>query len=172
MYYNAQANIEATRLSLITYARDNKFMQFFMKRPRVCYGGDERRRQVNQYGTTATRAMIDHQTDLVADYIEDYCHNIWFIEFLEQFNKYTDENKGHFDIVAAVAMCEIADEELNDILPRVRNLTNTQFQDVGYYKDERGYTRFGVIPKIKIPQARATWNLDDGRDKTSNPMYR
>jgi len=26
MYYNARANIEATRLSLITYARDNKFM--------------------------------------------------------------------------------------------------------------------------------------------------
>jgi hypothetical protein len=44
MYYNAKANIEATRLSLITYARDNKFMQYFMKRPRVCYGGDERRR--------------------------------------------------------------------------------------------------------------------------------
>jgi len=31
-----------------------------MRRPRVCYGGDEKRRQVNQYGTTATKAMIDH----------------------------------------------------------------------------------------------------------------
>lgn len=102
MYYNAKANIEATRLSLITYARDNKFMQFFMRRPRVCYGGDEKRRQVNQYGTTATKAMIDHQTDLVADYVEDYCHNIWFIEFLNQLNKYTDENKGQFDIIAAM----------------------------------------------------------------------
>jgi hypothetical protein len=26
MYYQAQANIEATRLSVLTYARDNKFM--------------------------------------------------------------------------------------------------------------------------------------------------
>ena len=102
-YYQAIANIEATRLSLLTYARDNKFMQFFMRRPRSCYGGDEKRRQVNQYGTTATKAMIDHQTDLIADYVEDYCHNIWFIEMLNQLNKYTDENKGKFDIVAAMS---------------------------------------------------------------------
>lgn len=102
MYYNARANIEATRISLLTYARDNKFMQYFMRRPRVCYGGDERRRQINQYGTTATKAMIEHQTDLIADYVEDYCHNIWFIEILNQLNKYTDENKGKFDLVAAM----------------------------------------------------------------------
>ena len=31
MYYQAQANIEASRLSVLTYARDNKFMQYFMK---------------------------------------------------------------------------------------------------------------------------------------------
>ena len=82
-YYQAKANIEASRLSVLTYARDNKFAQFFMKRPRVCYGGDEKRRTNSQYGTTATTAMIEHGTDLVASYVEDYCHNIWFIEFLE-----------------------------------------------------------------------------------------
>lgn len=43
-YYQAKANIEATRLSVLTYARDNKFAHFFMRRPRACYGGDERRR--------------------------------------------------------------------------------------------------------------------------------
>jgi len=46
--------------------------------------------------------MIDHGIQLVADYVEDYCHNIWFIEFLEQLNLYTDENKGKFDIVASM----------------------------------------------------------------------
>ena len=117
-YYQAKANIEATRLSVLTYARDNKFAHFFMRRPRACYGGDERRRTNNQYGTTATTAMIDHGTDLVASYVEDYCHNIWFIEFLEQLNLYTDENKGKFDMVAACQMAEVGDEELSDIIPR------------------------------------------------------
>ena len=172
-YYSAKANIEATRLSLITYARDNKFMQFFMKRPRACYGGDERRRQINQYGTTATRAMIDHQTDLIADYVEDYCHNIWFVEFLNQLNKYTDENKGKFDIVAAMGMCEVGDEDLNDILPRVAQEQRREFRDIGYYKDENGYTRYGIIPKQIQRQVSANWdNLYDGRNVTSNPRYR
>ena len=143
-----------------------------MKRPRVCYGGDERRRQVNQYGTTATKAMIDHQTDLVADYVEDYCHNIWFIEMLNQLNKYTDENKGQFDLIAAIAMAEIADEELNGIVPRVPKIISSEFQDIGYYKDERGYTRFGVIPKYNQNPINASWNLEDGKNIISNPRYR
>lgn len=174
MYYNARANLEATRLSLLTYARDNKFMQYFMRRPRVCYGGDERRRQVNQYGTTATKAMIDHQTDLVADYVEDYCHNIWFIEMLNQLNKYTDENKGKFDLVAALGMAEIADEELSGIPPRPNKPIVQNFQDVGYYKDEKGYTRFGVIPKNNIPNINFQYedNNYDGSNITSNPNYR
>ena len=54
-------------------------------------------------GTTTATAMIEHGTDLVRDYVEDFCHNIWFIEFLDQLNKYTDENKGKFDIVAAMS---------------------------------------------------------------------
>ena len=172
MYYNARGNIEATRLSLLTYARDNKFMQYFMKRPRVCYGGDERRRQVNQYGTTATKAMIDHQTDLIADYVEDYCHNIWFIEILNQLNKYTDENKGKFDLVAAMAMAEVADEELNGIIPKSSKPISQDFQDIGYYKDEKGYTRFGIIPKKMQQTVFATWDNYDGRNLTSNPNYR
>jgi len=84
---------------------------------------------------------------LIADYVEDYCHNIWFIEILNQLNKYTDENKGKFDLVAAMAMAEIADEELNGIIPKSNKPISQDFQDIGYYKDEKGYTRFGIIPK-------------------------
>lgn len=172
-YYQAKANIEATRLSVLTYARDNKFAHFFMRRPRACYGGDERRRSNNQYGTTATTAMIEHGTDLVASYVEDYCHNIWFIEFLEQLNLYTDENKGKFDMVAACQMAEVGDEELNDILPREQKKYNQEFQDIGYYKDEKGYTRFGIIPKNNInTRIQANWDLYDGRNVTSDPRYR
>jgi len=55
-----------------------------MKRPRVCTSDiNTRKRNNNQYGSTATTTMIDHQTDLIRDYVEDYCHNIWFLEFLE-----------------------------------------------------------------------------------------
>ena len=173
MWYNCQANLEATRMSILTYARDHRFMQYFMKRPRVCTSDiNTRKRNNNQYGSTATTTMIDHQTDLIRDYVEDYCHNIWFLEFLEQLNKYTDENKGKFDIVAAMAMAELADEELNGITPKKTESISNQFQDIGYYKDEKGYTHYGVIPK-PLYQTQATWNLSDNNQSiTSNPLYR
>jgi hypothetical protein len=62
-------------------------------------------------------------------------------------NLYTDENKGKFDLVAAMAMCEVADEEISDIVPKKQKEETEEFQDIGYYIDERGYRRFGVIPK-------------------------
>lgn len=172
-WYQAKGNLEATRISLLTYARDNKFMQFFLKRPRVCYGDNIKRRTDNQYGTTATKAMIEHGTDLVRDYVEDYCHNIWFIEFLEQLNKYTDENKGKFDIVAAMQMAEIADEELNDINPKSTEPIQKEYHDIGYYKDERGYTRFGIIPKKVQVQINYSWDKPwEGENIVTNPNYR
>lgn len=173
MWYNCQANLEATRMSVLTYARDNKFMQYFMRRPRVCSGDiNNRKRNNNQYGTTATIAMIDHQTDLIRDYVEDYCHNIWFLEMLDQLNKYTDENKGKFDLVAAMAMAELGDEELRDIIPKKQEVVSQDFQDIGYYIDEHGYRRFGVIPK-KNNNTRVSWNLHDGNiNINSNPKYR
>jgi hypothetical protein len=34
-YYNAKVNIEATRMGMVTWARENKCLQYFMKRPRA-----------------------------------------------------------------------------------------------------------------------------------------
>lgn len=173
-YYQAKANIEATRLSVLTYARDNKFAHFFMRRPRACYGGDERRRNNNQYGTTATTAMIEHGTDLVASYVEDYCHNIWFIEFLEQLNLYTDENKGKFDMVAACQMAEVGDEELNDVIPREYKPVGQGLRDIGYYIDEKGVKRYGIIPSQNKFEVKGEINTGyiPGSNITSNPRYR
>jgi hypothetical protein len=89
-----------------------------MKRPRATLA-DSIRNTNKQYGTPATPAIIDHQTDLIADYINDYCHLIWFEEMLDEFNRYTDENKRKFDIVASAAMALLADEELQGTVPKV-----------------------------------------------------
>ena len=145
-YYNAVINIEATRQSIIPWAREKKFLKYFMKRPRATLT-DSIRNTNKQYGTPATLAIISHQTDLIADYINDYSHTIWFDEMLDEFNRYTDENKRKFDIVAAVAMCELADEELAGVIPKQVTVQNDTWQDVGYYTDEHGCKRWGVIPK-------------------------
>lgn len=100
-YYNCRINIEATRVGMITWARENKCLQYFMKRPRATLT-DIKQGTTKQYGTPATKTIIEQQTDLIADYVEDYGHNIWFEDMLEQLNGYNDENKTKFDIIAAL----------------------------------------------------------------------
>ncbi|MGN0966437.1 MAG: hypothetical protein ACI4OP_02450 [Candidatus Coprovivens sp.] len=66
---------------------------------------------------------------------------------LDEFNRYTDENKRKFDIVASAAMALLADEELQGIVPkRVEEIKDT-WQDIGFYTDLEGRRRYGVIPK-------------------------
>ena len=169
-YYNAVINIEATRQSIIPYARERKLLNLFMKRPRATLA-DSARNTNKQYGTPATPAIIDHQTDLIADYINDYCHLIWFDEMLDEFNRYTDENKKKFDIVAATAMALLADEELQGTVPKVVEEVKDTWQDIGFYTDEYGRRRYGTLPK-HASQIRFNNNFgqlyDDLGPRTSN----
>ena len=86
-------------------------------------------------------------TDLTAEFVEEYYHTIWFEEILEQLRSYNDENKTKFDIIAALGMVFLADQELTGRAPTTVTKEVEQFQDIGYYRDSRGYKHFGVIPK-------------------------
>ena len=173
-YYNAQINIEATRMSLVTEAKRDKWLHYFMKRPRATLT-DIQRGVSKQYGTPATAAIIAHQTDLIADYVNDYCHTIWFDEVLDELNRYTDENKRKFDIVAAFGMALLADEELSGIVPKRIESQDEEWYDIGYYIDENGYKRKGRIPKKNktIPVTNEFNEFNDyARNRTSDPRSR
>ena len=57
-YYNCRINIEATRVGMITWARENKCLQYFMKRPRATLT-DIKYGTTKQYGTPATKTIIE-----------------------------------------------------------------------------------------------------------------
>lgn len=44
-------------------------------------------------------------------------------------------------------MSELADEELHDVSPRSNKPVIQEWEDIGYYTDEYGRKRYGVIPK-------------------------
>jgi hypothetical protein len=139
-------NIEATRMSMVSWARDNGYINMFMKRPRATLP-DVLKGRSNTYGSPATVAVIDHQTDLISDFVNDYCHTIWFDEMLDELNRYTDENKTKFDIIASLGMVFLLDQELSQRVPTEVKKEVQEFEHFGYYTDERGYKRWGVIPK-------------------------
>lgn len=169
-YYNCRINIEATRVGMITWARENKCLQYFIKRPRATLT-DIKYGTTKQYGTPATKTIIEQQTDLIADYVEDYGHNIWFEDMLEQLNGYNDENKTKFDIIAALGMVELADQELSGRQPTKVDKEVEEFQDYGYYINDKGYREFGVIPKKQSNQIviKQEENNDPYRIETSDP---
>lgn len=169
-YYNCKANLEATRVSMLSWAREKKYLNYFMYRPVATYpaGNNPKRRTV---GTPASVAIIDHQTDLIRDYVNDFCHNIWFEEMLDELSRYTDEMKRKFDIIAAMGLCELGDEDMMGVTPRQIENTDDSFQDFGYYIDpETGYRRQGVIPKkIKTIATINSISYDNLGIRTSNP---
>ena len=169
-YYNCKANLEATRVSMLSWAREKKYLNYFMYRPVATYpaGNNPKRRTI---GTPASVAIIDHQTDLIRDYVNDFCHNIWFEEMLDELSRYTDEMKRKFDIIAAMGLCELGDEDMMGVTPRQIENTDDSFQDFGYYIDpETGYRRKGVIPKKIITKATInSISYDNLGIRTSNP---
>ena len=146
-YYNAKINVEATRVGYLNWAKREGLLHYFMRRPRATLS-DIRSGNTKSYGTPATGAIIDMQTDLIATYVEDYSQTIWFEEILEELQKYNPENKRKYDIVASLGMLELADQELSARTPiKVESEAENEFQDFGYWRDERGYLHRGVIPK-------------------------
>lgn len=145
-YYDCQAVLESTRMSTLQFFREkHKENRHLMRRPRSCQSDIQGGRS-KQFGAPATEVVIRHQLDLIAQYIEDYCHNIWFVEILEEAIKYSYENKRKFDIIAAWGMCMLGDEELMGILPKEVDSPSNQLRPFGYWVDERGIRHKGVIP--------------------------
>ena len=167
-YYNCKINIEATRMGMITWARENHGLQYFMKRPRATLT-DVKYGTTKQYGTPATKVIIEQHTDLTADFVEDYCHTIWFEEILDQLTSYNDENKGKFDIIAAFGMMELADQELSGRQPVKVQQDEAMFEDFGYWKDEKGIKHYGIIPKKQTVKYELKVDEDDAyRFETSD----
>ena len=146
-YYNAKINIEATRKSFYTWSKDRGYGTMFVRRPKATMNSDLSRTLSNQIGTPATKQIIEQHTSLTANFVEDYCHTIWFEEILQELISYNDENKTKFDIVASLGMVFLLDQELSQRAPSIVVKEVQEFEDFGYYTDERGYKRWGVIPK-------------------------
>ena len=130
-YYGCKAVLESTRTAIITHFRDHKYLHLLMKRPRSTMP-DIAKGNSQMYGTPATVKVILHYRELIYDFILDYSHTIAFKEMVDQMLNYTDECKKDFDIIAALGMAELADEELSVRTPEAREPEGKVFRDIGW----------------------------------------
>lgn len=148
-FYNCQALLEATRVSIKTYWQMFGMTNYLMRRPQST-GNSTKKTNFNQFGVPATKHIIEHQLDLIADYINDCYDQIDYLEMLNELNHYSYENKRKYDIVAALGMVMLADEEMMGKIPKQnRSVEYKELAELGYYTDAYGVKRFGVVPKVK-----------------------
>ena len=96
-----------------------------MSRPQFAITGPKKAGK-QLIGLPATEAVIQHGLELVNNFINDYWFTIDYEEMLDQMLNYSYENKRKFDIIAALQMAEIADEDLSGVSPAKVESVNNQ----------------------------------------------
>ena len=147
MWYNCKAVVETSRVSIITHFKNHNKLYYLFQRPKATQS-DIRKGNSKMYGAPATVAVIEHYLDLIETFLNDYYYNINYLNVLQELAKYSYENKRKFDLVAALGMALLGDEELVGKSPRGENKIKSEWKDIGYYYDERGIKKFGIIPNI------------------------
>ena len=169
-YYNCKALLEFSKIGFKNFLVDKRIeYKWLMRRTKATLDSPDA--VSRQYGVPANEKVIQHQLELLASYIQDFGDNIWFIEIINELLEYSYENKRKFDAVAAMGMCMLADEELIGVIPRVDEIVSAKWRDVGWYVDEKGYKRFGIIQHQQI-ETKVNMNFyDQSRVRSSRPIY-
>ena len=147
-YYNAEMNIEYTKIGIVGYFRDMGFYHLLKRRPTMNLTNADPNKETNLIGTTTGSGIIDHQDQKIAAYIDDYYDNIWFLDLLEQLQNYNRDDRTKFDLVIAMGLCELVDEDLMGKAARPPVKISAGYVPHGYYTDpETGYKKYGIIPQ-------------------------
>ena len=142
-FYNAKILFEATRVSIFSHFKRYDKLSYFLRRPKTTL--TNKHQNIKQYGCPATDNIIDHQIELIQQYIYDYCEEINFIDVINELIRYSNAAKRKFDLVAALGMALLADEDMMGKTPKENSLLDKKIKNIGYYTNEYGQKVYGII---------------------------
>lgn len=142
-FYNAKALVEATKIGVITHFQNLGKQSYLMKRPSSSITSTKQNKR--QYGVPAVTSIIEHQIELIQEYVEDFYDQIDYLEVIDQLIRYSFENKRKFDIVAALGIVLLANEDMQGKVPRLDNVQDRKLENIGFYTNEYGQKVFGII---------------------------
>lgn len=145
--FHARLNVEYTKINIISFFRTKKQYWRILQRPSIAIGSNISGQKASTLiGTPATSAVIAHQDQKLADYIDDYYYQIAYIPALEQFRDYSSEHRTKFDLVVACGLAELADEDYMGKPATDSGSASKEIEMFGVYKDASGRKRWGAIP--------------------------
>jgi hypothetical protein len=143
-------NVERTKKEIISYYRHHKKLhKYIVNQPSIISNDVSSNKTSNVSGTPINEKVIAHYIARIKTYVIDYSDFIFDSEMLDQLLNYSDEMKTKFDLIAAMGMCELLDEDVDAIgkIPKSENIVNKGLSLWGYYYDNQGIKRYGPIPQ-------------------------
>jgi hypothetical protein len=145
-WYDCQVNLEYTKISIVPFLRSKGAFGRLIKRPKIFLSD----KQNEKYDNLLIGSPMDPWTksygiNKIKSYVEQYAYLLHMPTLIEQLLDYEPERQTEFDWVVAMMLCEIADEELAEYLPQVVAAPEP-WAKIGYYNDERGIRRHGILP--------------------------
>ena len=146
-YYNCRVNLEYTKISILPHFKAQKEYWRFIQRPKIAQADKNLGNQnTTLIGTQMSEPIRIYGTAKVKNYIEHCWHRLFFEELVDQLLDYTVEQKTKFDWVIAMMLCEIADEDMAELVPS-KVTAPPPVLLYGYYTDPyTGYQVYGVLP--------------------------
>ena len=171
IYYGAKVNVEYTKIGVIGYFRDKGYFRMLTKRPSIAIGANISGRKASMLiGTPATSAVINHQDDKLKEFIDDYYYNILYLPALEQLKNYSREERTIYDLVIAMGLAELADEDLLGKPPSEDSGASSGLKDFGFYRDKHGRRRWGEIPTANTRELNSIYEEELGEEASTGPL--
>lgn len=150
-YYSAHTNFEYTKLAIKPYYRNQRPSEYwrFVLRPKIGNASADPHTQGDLIGTLMTDPVLSYGLKRIKQHIRECIGNILFPQLVQQLIDYTLAEKTKYDLVVAMIMCEIADEDMADRVPTV--VKPPQHIDMPvYYEDENGHMQYGVPEGLPV----------------------
>jgi len=151
MFFNSKINLEYAKIGIVGHFRTRGQYHRFIKRPTIATANnmdaDPTKAQSSQLGTPPSPQYIDYQDGKLKEYIDDNSHNVWFDLALEQLIEYDRGNRTPSDLVIAMGLCELMDDDLMGKIAKPKEML-AELQPFGYYRDPiTGKKKYGEMPK-------------------------
>jgi hypothetical protein len=171
MLFNAKINLEYTKIGIVGHFRSKGQYHRFIKRPTIAttsnMDASPLKKKSELLGTPASTQYIDYQDGKLKEYIDDNSSLIWYAPALEQLLEYDRNNRTPSDLVIAMGLCELMDDDLLGKIAKPAEAVSEEFELFGYYKDPiTGRKKYGKIPnknkEIENMNKEYTFSLTEG----------
>src|SRR5690606_14128689 len=174
--YNAQTNIEFSKVGIVGYLKRNKGLHYLMQRPRLTLSNVKTEKKSNLIGTVANDKNFEYGENFLIDYIKQYGEQIMCLPVLEDLRDFTMDDRGNHDITVSMMMAELADDELMDQPVGFPPPPVFSEEEFGYYTDEKGIKRWRKIPSNILKRMKdfgfgSGTTIPDMYDQNGNPIY-